>query len=66
MTFILCVLCIILGVALIRKPDLFWEIEHYFSVSGGEPTNFYFVYKRIIGIIVVCGGVIGLVMMLII
>lgn len=54
MTYILCVLCIILGVALIRKPDLFWEIEHYFSVRGGEPINLYLVSRRIIGIIVVC------------
>ena len=38
---------IILGLALIRKPDLFWEIEHYFSVRGGEPTNFYLVIRRI-------------------
>ena len=66
MTYILCVICIILGLDLIRKPDLFWKIEHYFSVRGGEPTNFYLVTRRIIGISVVCGGVIGLIIMLII
>lgn len=66
MTYILCVICIILGLALIRKPDLFWEIEHYFSVRGGEPTNFYLVIRRIIGISVVYGGVIGLIIMLMI
>ena len=66
MTYILCVICIILGLALIRKPDLFLEIEHYFSVRGGEPTNFYLVIRRIIGISVVYGGVIGLIIMLMI
>lgn len=66
MTYILCVICIILGLDLIRKPDLFWKIEHYLSVRGGEPTNFYLVTRRIIGISVVCGGVIGLIIMLII
>ncbi|WHH59308.1 hypothetical protein [Petroclostridium sp. X23] len=39
MTYILCGLCIILGVALIRKPDLFWGIEHFLSVKDGEPTS---------------------------
>jgi len=66
MTYVLCVLCIILGVVLIRKPDLFWEIEHYFSVKGGEPTSFYLELKRIVGIAVICGGVICLVVMLIV
>ena len=66
MTYILCVICIILGLDLIRKPDLFCKIEHYFSVRGGEPTNFYLVTRRIIGISVVCGGVIGLIIMLMI
>ncbi len=61
MIFILSVLCIILGIALINKPDIFWELEHFLSVKDGAPTHFYLVVKRVIGVLVVCGGVAGIV-----
>lgn len=40
------------------------ELEHCLSVKDDEPTSFYLVAKRVIGCIIVCGGVICLVVML--
>ena len=61
MIFIFSVLCIILGTALINKPDIFWKLEHFLSVKDGEPTHFYIVVKQVIGVLMVCGGVAGIV-----
>lgn len=61
MTFILIVFCIVGGIALIKKPDMLWELEHFLSVKHGEPTDFYLVYKRIIGVLLLCGGIVGIV-----
>lgn len=66
MTYLLSAFCIAVGIALIRKPNLFWELEHFLTVKGGDPTKAYMIIKRIIGIVCVCGGIAGIVISLIV
>jgi len=45
------VLLLILGILMMVKPELLWKIEHFFTVKGGEPTDFYLTWMRIGGAI---------------
>ena len=46
------------GLFMTLKPDIVWQIKHMFSVSGGEPTDFYLISTRIGGIVfMVCSAV---------
>lgn len=45
------VLLLILGILMMLKPELLWEIEHFFTVKNGEPTDLYLALMRIGGAI---------------
>lgn len=42
-------LSLALGIYMLRKPEVFWKIEHIFTVRDGEPTKFYLALLRIVG-----------------
>lgn len=42
---------VLLGIGLLVKPEFMWRIDHFFTVKGGEPTEFYLTVSRFIGII---------------
>jgi len=48
---IVLILLAIVGLLMLLKPDLYWEIENFFFVKGGEPTDFSIMVIRIRGII---------------
>ena len=50
-----------LGVLCLLKPDIVWQFQHLWTVSGGEPTDFYIVGTRIAGGICIVAGVFCLV-----
>lgn len=52
---------ILAGLAMVCKPEILWEIEHAFTVKNGEPTELYFAFRRIGGIILIVTGVIALI-----
>ena len=41
---------LVLGLFMLLKPELLWKIEHFFSVKGGEPTDFYLAMMRVGGV----------------
>ncbi|MBE6115003.1 MAG: hypothetical protein E7191_07990 [Erysipelotrichaceae bacterium] len=51
MVVLAVILLFILGIAEIFYPEEMWELEHYFDVRGGEPTEFYLLRARITGVI---------------
>lgn len=60
MTIFLSILCILLGAAALRYPNVFWHLGHFLTVKDGEPTKFYLVAERMIGAVVLLGGIAGL------
>ena len=40
-----------LSLLMIFKPEMLWELQHMFSVKGGEPTDFYLASTRIGGVV---------------
>ena len=64
MNMIPSILCIILGIAAFCKPELFWTIGHLWSVKDGEPTEFYLILSRIVGVLAFVAGVLGIVVTL--
>lgn len=62
MTFLLSVLCILIGAAAIYKPDVFWNLQHFLYVKDGEPTKFYLICTRAVGVLAICVGVAGVVL----
>ena len=42
---------LILGLAMLFKPEFLWKVEHFFSVKGGEPTELYLQMMRLGGVI---------------
>lgn len=45
-----------LGLFLFWKPETAWELQHLFSVQGGEPTDFYLFATRASGVIFILMG----------
>ncbi len=56
-------LLIAIGIFRVAAPDIAWEIEHYFSVKGGEPTEFYLIGTRITGVVMIILGAVALVLL---
>ena len=50
MDYIWIVVLIILGLAMLLKPEILWKIENIFTVKNGEPTDLYLALMRIGGI----------------
>ena len=61
MDYIWIIVLILLGLAMLLKPDILWKIEHIFTVKNGEPTDLYFTFMRIGGIFFLGAGIIVLV-----
>lgn len=57
MAFIFGLLYIILGISCLRYPEFFWKLQHYFSVEGGQPSEFYFILAKIVGIVLIGAGI---------
>ena len=51
MEYVGLLLLFLLGVLMFLKPELLWRIEHLFSVTGGEPTDFYLTLMRLGGLL---------------
>lgn len=50
MDYIWVILLIVLGLAMLIKPEILWRIEHMLTVKNGEPTELYLALMRIGGI----------------
>ena len=46
-----------LGAFCLLKPETVWRFQHLWTVSGGEPTDYYLVTTRIAGGICIFAGV---------
>lgn len=51
MEYLALLALLILGLAMLFKPEFLWKIEHFFSVRGGEPTELYLQMMRLGGVI---------------
>lgn len=58
MPVLLCLLCILLGIAMIAFPDIFFKIEHLFLIKDGKPSEFYIARTRLCGVFLLITGVI--------
>lgn len=43
------------------KTELVWKIEMFPMVKGGEPSDFYLAMARVMGVLMMVGGVIAFV-----
>lgn len=50
MDYLWIVVLFFISIMMMAKPNLLWEIEHMFSVKGGEPTELYLALMRVGGI----------------
>lgn len=62
MELILVLFVFFCGLFMVLFPEYVWELQHMFTVRGGEPTDFYLITTRIGGGIfmfmaIVCGGI---------
>ena len=55
------IVLILLGSAMLLKPDILWKIENIFTVKNGEPTDLYLTFMRLGGIFFIGAGMIVLV-----
>ena len=56
MDYIWIVVLIILGLAMLLKPEILWKIENIFTVKNGEPTDLYLTLMRLGGIFFIGAG----------
>lgn len=61
MDYIWIVVLILLGFAMLLKPEILWKIEHIFTVKNGEPTDLYLTLMRLGGIFFIGAGIIVLI-----
>lgn len=52
------IVLILLGSAMLLKPEFLWKIEHMFTVKNGEPTDLYLTFMRLGGIFFIGAGII--------
>mgnify|MGYP001530108644 CR=1 FL=1 len=57
MDTLLSIVCVVSGMIVTRKPELVWEIQHFFSVKNGESTEIYLKVMRGVGILMIAFGV---------
>ncbi len=57
MDTLLSIVCVVSGMIVTCKPELVWEIQHFFSVKNGEPTEIYLKVMRGVGILMIAFGV---------
>ena len=61
MDYIWIVALVLLGFAMLLKPEIIWKIEHIFTVKNGEPTDLYLTLMRLGGIFFIGAGIIVLI-----
>ena len=61
MDYIWIVVLLLLGSAMLLKPEILWKIEHIFTVKNGEPTDLYLTLMRLGGIFFIGAGIIVLI-----
>lgn len=61
MDYIWIVVLLLLGFAMLLKPEILWKIEHIFTVKNGEPTDLYLTIMRLGGIFLIGAGIIVLI-----
>ena len=61
MDYIWIVVLVLLGFAMLLKPEILWKIEHIFTVKNGEPTDLYLTLMRLGGIFFIGAGIIVLI-----
>lgn len=52
---------VLLGIAMVGKPDLLWKIEHFWDVKNGEPSELYIALMRVMGTFCIIGSIIFLI-----
>ncbi|MEE0680791.1 MAG: DUF6199 family natural product biosynthesis protein [Candidatus Gastranaerophilaceae bacterium] len=65
MDYIWVILLIVLGLAMLIKPEILWRIEHMLTVKNGEPTELYLALMRIGGIFFAGAGIVVLIVSLV-
>ena len=61
MDYIWIVVLLLLGFAMLLKPEILWKIEHIFTAKNGEPTDLYLTLMRLGGIFFIGAGIIVLI-----
>lgn len=61
MDYIWIVVLLLLGFAMLLKPEILWKIEHIFTVKNGELTDLYLTLMRLGGIFFIGAGIIVLI-----
>lgn len=51
MNYVLGVIFIAIGVFMIAKPDVCWDIQNMFSTKDGEPSDYYIIMTRVFSIV---------------
>ena len=56
-TFLVCMAA---GTVCLWNPEGLWDIQHAFTVTNGEPTDFYLLCTRILGGVLIAAGIVCL------
>ncbi len=51
------ILLIIAGLVLIIFPNAAWKMRHFLTVEGGEPSDFYMIFSRVLGVFAIAMGI---------
>lgn len=65
MDYIWVILLIVLGSAMLIKPEILWRLEHMLTVKNGEPTELHLALMRIGGIFFAGAGIVVLIVSLV-
>ena len=55
----------VMGLLCLISPATAWELKHWHSVEGGEPTRYYLISTRIWGGIMLAAGIACLVLLIV-
>lgn len=61
MEYVWIVVLLLLGIAMVGRPDLLWKIEHFWDVKNGEPSELYIDLMRVMGTFCIIGSIIFLI-----
>ena len=61
MEYVWIVVLLLLGIAMVGRPDLLWKIEHFWDVNNGEPPELYIALMRVMGAFCIIGCIIFLI-----
>ncbi len=54
------ILLIIAGLVLVIFPKAAWKMKHFLTVEGGEPSDFYMIFSRVLGVFAIIMGILFL------